>query len=308
MKRVLVAAAVIRRDGNILIARRPDDKHQGGLWEFPGGKVEDGEPVRQALVRELEEELGIVATASRPLIRITHDYPDKSVCLDVWEVSAFRGTAHGREGQPVRWVTPAGLDDHDFPAANRPIVRAAQLPGQYLITPEFADRADLDAWVVERLACGGALLLFRAPALARADYLSRARDMLSRCRAAGAALLLHGDPSLLDAVPADGIHLPARRLRELSRRPVADDLWFSASVHDADELRCAEALDADFVTLSPVLPTLSHPGAATLGWGGFAALVERAVLPVYALGGMTPADIETAWHAGAQGVAGMRGF
>ena len=102
MKRVHVAAAVIlAEDGRILIAKRPDDKHQGGLWEFPGGKVEEGEEVRVALARELEEELGIRPTTARPLIQVRHDYPNKQILLDVWEVSAFSGEPHG--GRASRW-------------------------------------------------------------------------------------------------------------------------------------------------------------------------------------------------------------
>ena len=137
MKRIHVAAAVIRgADGQILLAKRPEDKHQGGLWEFPGGKVESGETVQAALARELEEELDIRPTAARPLIQVRHDYPDKQVLLDVWEVSAFTGEPHGAEGQPLAWVSPRQLGDYEFPAANRPIVAAARLPEQYLITPE----------------------------------------------------------------------------------------------------------------------------------------------------------------------------
>jgi mutator protein MutT len=129
VKRIHVAAAVIRDDaGKILIARRADTQHQGGLWEFPGGKVEADESVETALARELHEELGIVVDAARPLIKVRHDYPDKQVLLDVWEVSAFTGQPHGAEGQPLAWVTPRDLANYEFPAANQPIVAAARLP------------------------------------------------------------------------------------------------------------------------------------------------------------------------------------
>lgn len=308
MKRILVAAAVIRRDGHILIAQRPLDKHQGGLWEFPGGKVEDGEPVQQALRRELDEELGIQVTASRPLIRITHDYPDKSVCLDVWEVTAFSGEPHGREGQPVRWVTPDALAAYTFPAANLPILAAARLPAQYRISPEDRDEAGLLAWLDEVSAKNASLLLLRLPAWPRQRYLDFAVAFLARCREKGITLLLHGDADLLDVVPAAGLHLPARALQAYAQRPVPATQWLAASVHNAEELARAEALGVDFVTLSPVQETLSHPGAAVLGWDGFAALAGKACVPVYALGGMTTADVENAWQQGGQGVAGIRGL
>lgn len=308
MKRILVVAAVIRREGRILIAQRPLDKHMGGLWEFPGGKVEPGEPVAQALVRELDEELGIVARDFAPLIRISHDYPDKSVCLDVWEVTGFAGEPHGREGQAVRWVTADELPAFDYPAANRPIVTAARLPGRYLISPPDLDAAGYAAWCEAALARGVRLLLLRAPALAEEPYRAVARDCLARCRAAGARLLLHGDPARVAGLDADGLHLPAAALAALTARPLPAAQWLAASVHDAAQLARAEALGVDFVTLSPVCATASHPGASGTGWEAFAALVAQAHVPVYALGGMVGADEARARAAGGQGVAGIRGL
>ena len=126
-KRVHVAVGVIfNSQGQILIARRHDDAHQGGLWEFPGGKVESDESVCDALARELHEELGInIQTSScKPLIEIRHDYSDKVVLLDVWTVSEFDGEASGKEGQPLRWVDRSQLSGYDFPAANIAIIDA----------------------------------------------------------------------------------------------------------------------------------------------------------------------------------------
>lgn len=129
MKRVHVAVGVLRDAlGRVLIARRLEHTHQGGLWEFPGGKVEPGETVLQALVRELLEELGVEVQAARPLVEVRHDYPEKSVLLDVWEVTLFQGQAYGREGQPLRWVEIAELADYAFPVANQPILTALRQP------------------------------------------------------------------------------------------------------------------------------------------------------------------------------------
>lgn len=310
MKRILVAAAVIRREGRILIAQRPSDKHQGGLWEFPGGKVDAGESVEQALARELQEELGIVVTASRPLIRITHDYPDKSVCLDVHEVSAFTGEAHGREGQPVRWVTPEEMTAYQFPAANLPILAAARLPACYHITPEDQDEAGLLDWLEQKKQKGAQLILLRLPQWSRTRYLGLAEEFLARCQSAGMTLILHGeDASLLDVVAAHGLHMPARVLHSPLndlQRPVPASVWLAASVHNAEEIQQAEALGVDFVTLSPVQATLSHPDAQPLGWEKFAQLAGQAKMPVYALGGMQLADTGTSWRHGGQGIAGIR--
>ncbi len=124
---VHVAVGVILDDqGRVLLARRPVQVHQGGLWEFPGGKVDAGESVAEALARELTEELAIQVEATQPLLEIRHDYPDKSVLLDVWLVTAFEGDPRGNEGQPIEWAEVKQLADYEFPAANQAIVSALQ--------------------------------------------------------------------------------------------------------------------------------------------------------------------------------------
>jgi len=108
----------------VLITRRPDHVHQGGLWEFPGGKVEEGEPVAAALNRELHEELGVAVQDAEPWLQVHHAYPDKAVWLDVWRVTAWQGEPHGREGQRLAWVSTAELADFTFPEADQPVIMA----------------------------------------------------------------------------------------------------------------------------------------------------------------------------------------
>jgi 8-oxo-dGTP diphosphatase len=125
---VHVAVGVLLNDRKeVLIALRPAHVHQGGLWEFPGGKVESDESVEQALVREFEEELGIRVCACSPLIEIRHDYSDKSVLLDVWLIENYSGTSIGREGQSIEWRALSALNARDFPEANAPIIQALLL-------------------------------------------------------------------------------------------------------------------------------------------------------------------------------------
>ncbi|MFK7829194.1 MAG: 8-oxo-dGTP diphosphatase MutT [Congregibacter sp.] len=129
--RVHVAVAVVRNSlGQVLITQRHADAHQGGLWEFPGGKVESGETLEQALRRELAEELAIDVRVHRPLLQITHDYGDKLVLLDVCEILGFDGEARPCEGQPMRWVELEALPAYDFPAANREILAALLSAGE----------------------------------------------------------------------------------------------------------------------------------------------------------------------------------
>jgi len=305
----VAAAAVFDSQGRVLIARRHEHVHQGGLWEFPGGKVEVGESVAAALARELHEEVGIEVRHARPLIRVRHDYGDKAVLLDVWRVSEFDGEAHGREGQPLDWVAPDELPAYDFPAANRPIVAAVRLPEHYLITPEPG--ADIEAFLQALRASlrrGITLAQLRAKSLSRADYLSLAQRALPIARDHGTRLLLNADPELVMEAGADGVQLSSAQLRTLTKRPLSSDFWVGASCHSAEDLALAAALEVDFAVLSPVAATASHPEASPLGWARFQSLTDHAPFPVYALGGMTAADTETSFRYGAQGVAAIRGL
>ncbi len=304
-----VAAGVLRdTTGRVLVARRAPNAHQGGLWEFPGGKREPGEGRRQALDRELAEELGIRVTRARPLIRLAHDYGDRKVVLDTWLVEGWQGEPRGREGQPLRWVSRSELARLPMPAADRPILRALALPPLLAITPPLADDATVLAGLEPTLARGIRLIQLRLPGLAPVRRRRLARICAERCRAAGARLLLNAPPAEARAVGAHGVHLSSRRLAALRHPEVLDGLLVGASCHDAAGLRRALAIGADFALLSPVLPTASHPHARPLGWPGFAALVDELPLPVYALGGLDAGRLDQAWAHGAQGVAGIRGL
>ncbi|NWB27022.1 Nudix family hydrolase [Pseudomonas gingeri] len=310
MKRVHVAAAVIRgTEGRILIARRADSQHQGGLWEFPGGKVEEGEAVAVALARELREELGILVTTARPLIKVRHDYPDKQVLLDVWEVSSFTGEPHGAEGQPLAWVTQRELADYEFPAANQPIIAAARLPGEYLITPDGLETPELLRGIQKAIAGGIKLVQLRAPNGYDPKYRDLAVDAVGLC-AGKAQLMLKGPFEWLGDFPSAGWHITAAQLRKYASagRPLPKDRWLAASCHDEEELALAEHMGVDFVTLSPVQPTLTHPGAQPLGWEPAQQLIAGFNRPVYLLGGVGPQELQRAWETGAQGVAGIRAF
>ena len=310
MNRLHVAAAVIRGDdGRVLIAKRADDKHQGGLWEFPGGKVEEGEAIADALARELREELGITVRAARPLIRIPYDYPDQRVLLDVWEVSRFDGEPHGAEGQPLAWVAPRELAEYAFPAANAPIVAAARLPEHYLITPDGLAPQALLAGLRRALEQGVRLVQLRAPAMFDAQYRDLAVDAVGLC-AGRAQVMLKGPLEWLGDFPSAGWHLSAAQLRRYADqgRPLPAERWLAASCHSAEELALAERMGVDFVTLSPVQATRSHPEAAPLGWAVAAELLDGFGRPAYLLGGLTADDLPQARASGAQGIAAIRGL
>ncbi|MFY0641836.1 MAG: 8-oxo-dGTP diphosphatase MutT [Bermanella sp.] len=126
MKKIeVVAAAIFSKCGQqLFIAKRSSQAHQGGLWEFPGGKKEQGETAQQALSRELKEEIGIVISTPAPLVKLVHDYGDKLIELDVYTVTDFSGEPRGAEGQETKWIELKELDDYQFPEANLAIIEA----------------------------------------------------------------------------------------------------------------------------------------------------------------------------------------
>ncbi len=310
----VTAAALVDAAGRVLVTRRPAHKHQGGLWEFPGGKLEADETVEAALARELHEELGVTPRACRPLIRIRHDYPDRSVLLEVWRVGAWDGEPHGREGQPLDWRLPEAMDPAEFPAADVPIITALRLPDACLVTPEPG--ADHDAFLARleaALARGVRLVQLRARTLDQAALAALYRRAHALTAPRGVPLLLNAAPELARALDADGVHLSGAELARTDARPLPPGWrgrarWVGASCHDAAQLARAAAIGADFALLGPVQPTASHPGQPALGWDAFARLAGAARIPIYGIGGLSAADRDTAWAHGAQGIAAIRGL
>lgn len=307
----VAVGVIVNADGKILIAKRPQTAHQGGLWEFPGGKVDAGETIEQALVRELREELAITVKDSRPLIQIRHHYPDKSVLLDVHKITRFEGNPIGNEGQPVQWVAADMLKDFQFPEANKPIISAINLPEKYVITGEYKDLPDFISRLELALTRSIPLMQLRIARFSFELHQAYLQAAIVGAKKAGTRLVIncsHDEFTLIKAAYPDdslGLHLNQFNVGNINRRPVDSKTLFGISCHTAAEILRAQELEADYILLSPVLPTRSHPGAATLGWAQFSSLVELANIPVYALGGMGEIDIPQAQSCGAQGVAGI---
>lgn len=311
-KLIHVAAAVIEDGlGNIFLAKRPDDKHQGGLWEFPGGKVESGESSKTALVRELDEEIGIKVTKCQPLIQVPYHYADKSVFLDVFRVTAFTGTAWGKEGQEVCWVPLNELDTYSFPAANQPILNAVLLPEKALITPVCNSAAECLKGIENAVDKHNLKwVMLRQKQLSDDDYyrwavaIKAAINNLSK----HALLTVNCSVEMANRLNVDGLHLTSERLMSLTDRDEFSGRFLGASCHSLEELNRAVILKCDYVTLSPVSATASHPEAPVMGWREAEKLISETALPVFLLGGMHADDLPRAYEIGAQGIAAINAW
>ena len=303
-----VAVAVVQRaDGRVLLAQRPAGKPWSGYWEFPGGKFENGEDAGQALARELREELGIDPDRVYPWVTQEYTYPEKRVRLHFYRVRAWRGRLHGREGQGMSWENPSAVNVGPLLPANAKVLRALSLPTVYAIThAKKYGAAEFMQRLQAALEKGVRLIQVREPDMPPEPRESFARRVVELAHGHDARVLINGDETLARCCGADGVHLPGGHLMQMQQRP-GTRIW-AASCHDAAELARAARLAADFVVLSPVLPTPTHPDAAGMGWEKFAELVNNYPLPVYALGGMQRELLETAMRHGAQGVGLLSGI
>jgi len=306
MKRVEVAAAVILcSDGSFLLGRRPPGGFYPGYWEFPGGKVEANETPREALVRELQEELGIEVEQAHPWITREFHYEHADVRLHFFRVLRWTGELRLLQHDAIEWQRTDRITVAPLLPANAPVLAALALPSFYAISHAGEIGVERQLTVLSQaLARGLRLVQLREPSLAADQRAAFAAAATGLCRRFGARVLVNADMALAERVGADGVHLSAAQLMTLSLRP--DFPLVAASCHDERELAQAASLGLDFVVLGPVKATASHPGRPGMGWKMFAGLATDYPLPIFALGGLTAEDRDMAWAAGAHGIAAIR--
>lgn len=298
----VAAAILVRRDGKVLLAQRLPGTPYPGYWEFPGGKLEPGESAKEALARELREELGIEVVRAAPWLTQRYAYSHAHVELKFFRVFEWRGEPVGRDGQALAWQMPGAFDVMPLLPANTVVLRALMLPAVYGIS--MAEDLGETAFLARaRVAIdkGLRLIQLREKSFAADELVRLAGQLLALARPVGARVLLNGDADTARRLGCNGVHWTAARLAAAEAR--AKDMLCAASCHDALELAHAARLGVDFAVLGPVKSTPSHPDVRPLGWERFAELVGVTPIPVYALGGLEHADLDMAIARGAHGVA-----
>ncbi len=304
-----IAIGVLKRGNTVCLSLRQSSQTFAGLWEFPGGKVEADESIEKALKREFLEELAVETADWKPLITIPWSYPGVAVHLNVFFTETFEGEPEGNEGQQVAWTSIAELATISFPEANKGIITALQLADTLMISGNFVNQTDALRRLQTALDNGISLCQLRAKKLSEEEFLPLAAKAIKLGHDYQATILLNGRPELLELLPdADGLQLASNVIFDYQTRPIAKDKLLGISTHTLEDIEQALKIEADFILLSPIKETSSHPGVPGIGWQKFAEVVKAVPIPVFALGGMKPEDVEQAKKSGGQGVAAISGF
>lgn len=291
-----------------LITKRSKGQHLAGLWEFPGGKVEQGEDLFHALQRELVEEVDINIQSAFPLKKISHQYQDKIVSLNFWVVTHFNGEVSAQEKQELEWVGLDDLNKYEFPEANQPIIKSLNLPFYWMITPN-CDVQKIEEYIhsIKQATSQFCIkqILFRSKNLEDNDYFLVYEKLKMMTSKSDCHIILNREKP--NNKLTNYWHLTSTQLHEYSKRPFKKG-FLSASCHTIKDIKQAEKIGIDFIVLSSVAKTPSHPKAIPLGWYQFKQLAEQTTLPVYALGGVSRENLTVARYHGAIGVAGISTF
>lgn len=306
MKITHVAAAVLMRaDGCYLLGQRAANTFYPGYWEFPGGKVEAGETPREALIRELREELGIEVVQCFPWIVREHRYEHANVKLHFFRVTEWRGELRDHVHAALSWQTIGANTVAPMLPANGPILKALALPDFYAVTHATTIGATAQLAALEQaLQNGLRLVQIREPDMPEPQRTAFASEATRMIQSYGGSALINGDEDLVMETGADGIHLPSRQLMASSQRPKFK--MVGASCHSHDELAHAIDLGLDFAVVGPVNATTSHDRQPGIGWEAFRNIAANSPLPVFAIGGLQENDRLAAWSNGAHGIAAIR--
>lgn len=308
---VEVAIGLLMSGESVCLSLRQSHQHLADLWEFPGGKIEQGETPQRGLTREFKEELGVDTTGWQPLITVPWHYEKVSVRLHVFQTKKFSGQVQGLEGQKVEWCPLSELSKKTFPKANRGILTAVALPDVYMSIGGYENQQACLNRFNRALEQGVRLAQLTSKGGSEQAFIELANLLANRAvnfDNKGAKLMLKAPPEVLLSVPnAAGIQLSSSQAQAYQVRPITEDKLLAVSAHNEQQVDHALTIGADIILLSPINKTVAHPDLEPLGWQGLATLVADIPVPVYALGGMQLPDVAKARSCGAQGVMLTKG-
>ena len=222
----------------------------------------------------------------------------------MWKIHEWSGEPVSRENQEISWSKIDNLNNYEFPEANKTIIQTISLTPIYVISQEsYEDYSRLLSVASECFTAGLKLFQLRLKLERNQKYQKLVETLSGLAKQNNAKLILNGTASDIEIYDIDGIHLNSNELLNYTSRPISEEYILGASCHNEKELSNASKLNVNYAFISPVFTTNSHPEQEALGWDYFNNLRQKVNFPVYALGGMTPADLKLARSHGAFGVA-----
>ena len=307
MNTIKAVVGVLRNNKEqLLIAKRQDHQFMGGFWELPGGKVECGESEKQTIIRELTEELGIKVDKLTLHQTMQHQYSDRVVNLSIYNINKYQHSPIGVEGQQISWASIDELKNYKLLPTMKAFIDSITLPNKYWITPSSNHQSD--EWMAkfdEKMTQDIELIQLRSKVDLDVDFIS---ELHNKCKQNNVNLLLNIPGKTFDETYCDGWHITTGEMLKLNKRPCGENKLLGASTHDLNEALKAQEMGADFVVISPVQATQTHPDTIPLGWDAAKEVVDQLNIPVYFLGGMGLEDLDKTLELGAQGIAGVSAF
>jgi 8-oxo-dGTP diphosphatase len=313
MNTIKVAVGILRNNKQqILISKRQNHQFMPDFWELPGGKIKQGELPKQAIIRELKEELGIVVTHLSAHKNITHQYPDRLIKLSIFNINQYQQTPRGIEGQDIIWSDIDNLANFKLLPTMKIFINSITLPNKYWITPALNHQSD--DWMKkfdEKINQGISLIQLRSKTPLNSHFIA---ELYSKCQQHNIKLLLNIIDKSFNENYCDGWHITTAEMLALNKNPIlkksstTKPKILGVSTHCLKEALMAQNLGADFIVISPIQATQTHPNATPLGWKTAQEVAKKINIPVYFLGGMGLKDLNKALKLNAQGIAGVSAF
>ena len=298
-------AVLINNNRQVLLGQRPHPKSWEGWWEFPGGKIEKGETSVDALYREIDEEIGVKITQFKKWVIRKYSHGGNDITLHFFKVYGWEGEVTSKENQKLVWTHLQNPNVSPILPANLFIQKAFDLPKYYAITnlSETSKKVFFNQ-LQNRISNGLKMIQVREKNISFDKFKIFSNEVIKICKPKGVKVIINSDVNLAYEIKADGVHLRSKDL--ISIKKIPKNLIVSASCHTQEEIYIAEKLNINFLVLSAIKKTLSHPDIKPIGWDEFEKIVNRVNTPIYALGGLGVNDYSVALENGAIGIASQR--